>query len=525
MSATPTIQLSTNSQTALVMSPSSFGVEALDANNSNTNAGAGGTDQWQSFTASKTGQLSKIAWKMACPVINGAPQPISFKIYQGEGITGTLLASSLNLYTPSYNDSNGNYISGEYVYFDITSDNISVASGSKYTIRLTLTDESQNVGFLDLSSQNSYSGGRGSNDSDWDYAFKTYLRPFSNGSENWTYTGAISSTTELSVSATVSGTDLSNNSYSETNSITLKFGITTDLFKPTLLLTSTSTFGATQISNSGNVTITASFSESVTKTIIKIRKGSNVESYNMIPSIDFNFSDHWLLSTSGNTQEPNNSGGGENLAYMGIVNSSSHPNYNQLVFTDYGEGQDQLQLFIETTEQVHELIGMIKVGSFNGSNYFISSNKYNYTSQMDLVLNRLNVELVSIETQEEYDYLTLLCRNNSTVRSQEPFFIGLYQDTNSSEYSEPSGGWKWKNDDAFNKWEYVWQVTPTLDSDQVSVTIEAEDKSGNAYSGTDSLTFNVLDLPDYLPSNGLVAWYPFNGNANDESGNSETLVR
>jgi len=108
-----------------------------------------------------------------------------------------------------------------------------------------------------------------------------------------------------------------------------------------------------------------------------------------------------------------------------------------------------------------------------------------------------------------------------TVRSQEPFFIGLYQDTNSSEYSEPSGGWKWKNDDAFNKWEYVWQVTPTLDSDQVSVTIEAEDKSGNAYSGTDSLTFNVLDLPDYLPSNGLVAWYPFNGNANDESGNSK----
>ena len=82
----------------------------------------------------------RLLGKWRVPVINGAPQPISFKIYQGEGITGTLLASSLNLYTPSYNDSNGNYISGEYVYFDITSDNISVASGSKYTIRLTLTD-------------------------------------------------------------------------------------------------------------------------------------------------------------------------------------------------------------------------------------------------------------------------------------------------------------------------------------------------------------------------------------------------
>ena len=26
-------------------------------------------------------------------------------------------------------------------------------------------------------------------------------------------------------------------------------------------------------------------------------------------------------------------------------------------------------------------------------------------------------------------------------------------------------------------------------------------------------------LPGYVPSSGLVGWYPFNGNANDESGN------
>jgi hypothetical protein len=29
----------------------------------------------------------------------------------------------------------------------------------------------------------------------------------------------------------------------------------------------------------------------------------------------------------------------------------------------------------------------------------------------------------------------------------------------------------------------------------------------------------IAQLPSYLPANGLVAWYPFNGNANDESGN------
>lgn len=30
---------------------------------------------------------------------------------------------------------------------------------------------------------------------------------------------------------------------------------------------------------------------------------------------------------------------------------------------------------------------------------------------------------------------------------------------------------------------------------------------------------NWAQLPSYIPANGLVAWYPFNGNANDESGN------
>ena len=42
-----------------------------------------------------------------------------------------------------------------------------------------------------------------------------------------------------------------------------------------------------------------------------------------------------------------------------------------------------------------------------------------------------------------------------------------------------------------------------------------------------TLTLSILfipfgisqDLPSYVPTDGLVAYYPFNGNANDESGN------
>ena len=33
------------------------------------------------------------------------------------------------------------------------------------------------------------------------------------------------------------------------------------------------------------------------------------------------------------------------------------------------------------------------------------------------------------------------------------------------------------------------------------------------------LTATSQNVPDYVPPDGLVGWYPFNGNANDESGN------
>ena len=68
-------------------------------------------------------------------------------------------------------------------------------------------------------------------------------------------------------------------------------------------------------------------------------------------------------------------------------------------------------------------------------------------------------------------------------------------------------------------WSYTWTVSSTV-ATEVSITVSGTDLAGNAYSGTDSITFNFREeLPDYLPTSGLIAWYPFNGNADDESGN------
>ena len=34
----------------------------------------------------------------------------------------------------------------------------------------------------------------------------------------------------------------------------------------------------------------------------------------------------------------------------------------------------------------------------------------------------------------------------------------------------------------------------------------------------------VAQVPSYVPTNGLVGYWPFNGNANDESGNGNNLT-
>ena len=258
MASTPSLILSTSPQTVVTMSPSSYGVEAINQSNTSINAGAGGTDQWQSFTVSETGQLSKVSWRMANPVIDGVPQPITIKVYRGEGTNGALVAESQNLYTPAYNDENGNYISGEYIVFDLTSENVSVSANEVLTIRLTLTDGNQNVGFLSLSTANPYSGGRGSNDANWDYIFKTYVRPLATGTENWKYQWTVPQTNSSEISATVSGTDLAGNAYNETTSLTLNIAL-----PPTVTLSSND---SDNIITSGVVTVTALFSENMAAT-------------------------------------------------------------------------------------------------------------------------------------------------------------------------------------------------------------------------------------------------------------------
>ena len=144
----------------------------LDQSNTTSNAGAGGTSQWQSFTAGVTGILSSVEWRMNTPLIPSAAAPVTIKIYNGEGNSGTLLAT-VNGSTPFD-------LIHVYVLFDLSSSNIKVISGQLYTIQLTTPTVQK--GFLSLSTSNAYANGRASNDPNWDYMFKTNVRATSTDS-------------------------------------------------------------------------------------------------------------------------------------------------------------------------------------------------------------------------------------------------------------------------------------------------------------------------------------------------------
>ena len=122
--------------------------------------------------------------------------------------------------------------------------------------------------------------------------------------------------------------------------------------------------------------------------------------------------------------EPNNNPNPENAAEM--VNNSGKWNDRN--------ANDTQGSYVEYEGSVTSLGDLIYLGEFGGHSYFRNTQDLNWNDAKQAAEN-LGGYLASIHTIEE-----------NTAIINFGFFrgwIGLYQDTNSSNYSEPSGGWKW----------------------------------------------------------------------------------
>jgi hypothetical protein len=164
--------------TIIVNEGPQYGSAAIDQYNTTGGWGAGGLTQWQSFKVGAKGKLTEVQWNMSNPMQESGPQPVEFKIYSGQGDSGTLVATSSGLTTPPYRNESGQYFGQQWVSYDLTNKNISVDVNDIYTIKITIN--SIDVGFLPLNIENSYTRGRASNNETWDWQFKTFVAPQTN---------------------------------------------------------------------------------------------------------------------------------------------------------------------------------------------------------------------------------------------------------------------------------------------------------------------------------------------------------
>lgn len=136
------------------------GIPLVDASQLESNAGAGGMSQWQSFTSEVGGGLHSISIDLASPLgLESAAATLN--VYQGEGNAGTRIRSlDIEIATVPMS------VVQEFVFEDL----VPIAKDEMYTWELTIP--AMTVGFLALNNSNPYEGGRYSTDEGTDAVFR-----------------------------------------------------------------------------------------------------------------------------------------------------------------------------------------------------------------------------------------------------------------------------------------------------------------------------------------------------------------
>ncbi|MDA9850454.1 hypothetical protein N9C38_07005, partial [Flavobacteriaceae bacterium] len=126
--------------------------------------------------------------------------------------------------------------------------------------------------------------------------------------------------------------------------------------------------------------------------------------------------------------EPNNAPAPENVGEMFGNTSIIQGQWND------GNSSNTKPSYVEFEGEVEVLGDFIYLGQYNGHSYFKNPNNLNWEDAKSEAEN-LGAYLSSHQTIEE----------NNAVSAMGDFvgWIGLYQDLNSPNYEEPTGGWKW----------------------------------------------------------------------------------
>lgn len=203
--------------------------------------------------------------------------------------------------------------------------------------------------------------------------------------------------------------------------------------------------------------------------------------------------------------------GNSNCAYSFIGSSS-----NYITIPDnaaFNTPSGTWSIWIKTTSISGGAFGIMEKGSNLTSNVCINEYQNKIGGGLSWQVNSgAQVSYSNLIVNDGNWHLFIFTWNNGTIKG---YFDGI-QTTNSGTY--PSGLFNLANGKPIKIGrldDLYWQSYDGL-LDDIGIWNRAltQQEITALYQGS-----NNNNVPSYVPSNGLVGWWPFNGNANDESGN------
>ena len=147
-------------------------------------------------------------------------------------------------------------------------------------------------------------------------------------------------------------------------------------------------------------------------------------------------------SNEGNLNTTTQSGGGYN-DFLWTSGGADTPaeDYGEWYYGNFNDlANDRRRYILEVPEVRYDSLNDYhRVGTYNGNTYYQSFTEYNWEEARQVAESKGGYLLV-INDQDEYNWLSNNIDNNQYWNG---YLVGFYQDKNSSDYSEPNGGWRW----------------------------------------------------------------------------------
>ena len=345
-------------------------------------------------------------------------------------------------------------------------------------------------------------------------------------STTWTYVWDVPSGSDGTVTATVSGTDIAGNAYTGTDSITF----TIDNTAPTLTLTDTDSDNV--VTNSDNVTITATFNENMA-TAPDISIGSLGTNVAMTATSSTTWTYVWTVpagndgtvtATVSGTDIAGNAYSGTDSITFTIDNTAPTVSLTDSDVDNVVKDSDNVTITATFNEamttapdiSIGGLLTNIAMTATSSTTWTyvwdvpagndgtltatvsgtdIAGNAYAGTDSITFTIDNTAPTLTLTDTDSDNvvtnsDTLTITATFNENMTSAPDISIGSLV-TNVAMTATSS-----------TTWTYVWNV-PAGNDGTITATVSGTDISGNAYAGTDSVTFNIDNTPAQIVSSTI----------------------